>query len=129
MGIQMRSFMKKRIVLPTLVCLGLGLPIALTSINPINVDASQKSKVLIDDTFNNKANAGGLDSETWSDKSSNRIAQSSEGSSYLTFNKSNDGGESLGLFSKKLINEINYFQYDFKIKVVDGLLLLLLART
>ena len=116
MGIQMRSFMKKRIVLPTLVCLGFGLPIALTSVNPINVDASQKSKVLINDTFNNKANAGGLDNETWNDRSSNRIAQSSEGSSYLTFNKSNDGGESLGLFSKKLTNDINYFQYDFKIE-------------
>ena len=112
----MRSFMKKRIVLSTLVCLGFGLPIALTTVNPINVDASQKSKILINDTFNNKANAGALDNETWNDKSSNRIAQSSEGSSYLTFNKSNDGGESLGLFSKKLINDINYFQYDFKVE-------------
>lgn len=106
---------KKRITFLSISSLSiLSLLFSINSNDIKGANASAKSQVLINDTFNSKTYAGSLDSSIWTDHSSSKIKQSDNGEAYLNFTEKTTGGEHIVFSTMKKIENINYFQFDFK---------------
>lgn len=105
---------KKKIAFLSISSLSAFMLLLASSINVKNVDASEKRSVIVDDAFNSKAYAGGLNHDMWNDRSSSGIKQSDNGEAYLNYSEINSGGEHILFSTMKKIENINYYQFDFK---------------
>lgn len=87
--------------------------ISLFSKGAIETNASSKSKVILNDTFNSSFFAGTLNGDIWNTSfSHNRIFQSENGESYLS--SKHAGGENAVFSTKNKLENIKYYQFDFK---------------
>ncbi len=98
--------------LSTTLCL-LTLTMSMLLPNAKQANASSKSKLIVNDTFNSKSFAGKLDNDIWNSSFSNSsIIQSENGESYLCNKRA--GGENAVFSTKNKIENIKYYQFDFK---------------
>ena len=89
------------------------LTLSLLSQSAKQTDASSKSKLIVNDTFNSTYFAGKLDNDIWDSSFSNgNIFQSENGESYLCNKRA--GGENAVFSTKNKIEDIKYYQFDFK---------------
>ena len=89
------------------------LTLSLLSQSAKQTDASSKSKLIVNDTFNSTSFAGKLDGDIWNSSFSNgNIVQSENGESYLCNKRA--GGENAVFSTKNKIEDIKYYQFDFK---------------
>lgn len=80
----------------------------------VETKASVNNSTIIDDTFNDKGNAGSLNLSIWEDHANSRIAQSVNGAAYLNIKSKNAGCENVVFTTKNKISDIHYYQFDFK---------------
>lgn len=105
---------KKNVKLVALLGLSFVPALVLLSQSGTETKASVNNSTIIDDTFNNKANAGSLNSSIWDDHANSHIAQSIDGAAYLNLKSKNAGCENVVFTTKNKISDIHYYQFDFK---------------
>lgn len=105
---------KKNAKLVALLGLSFVPALVLLCQNGAEAKASVNNTTIIDDTFNDKRNAGSLNSSIWEDHGNSHIAQSVDGAAYLNLKSKNAGCENVVFTTKEKISDIHYYQFDFK---------------